>query len=181
MAQLLRTSVGEADGAQHLHQLPTVRATALGSLGRVRSDSSADGDGERQVRRAFRRLVPVFVVALFVLIPACRQQAPVDATPISAPAMTTPYTVVFLTNGQAFFGKLEGLGGPYPVLTDVYYVQSQMNQQTKEVKNTLIRRGGEWHAPDRMILNAQHIIFMEPVTPNSTVGKLIDELKKQGH
>jgi hypothetical protein len=41
----------------------------------------------------------------------------------------------------------------------------------------LIKRGKEGHAPDRMIINAQQILFIEPVTPGSQVAKLIEELK----
>jgi hypothetical protein len=35
------------------------------------------------------------------------------------------------------------------------------------------------HAPDKMLLNANHIIMVEPVTPGSTVAKLIDQAAKQ--
>ncbi len=76
-------------------------------------------------------------------------------------------------------GRLEKLGSAYPVLTEVYYVQTQVNPEAKQVANTLVKRGKEWHAPERMILNASHILLVEPVTPDSTVAKLIDELKKQ--
>jgi len=41
----------------------------------------------------------------------------------------------------------------------------------------LIKRGKEWRAPDRMIINAQQILFVAPVTPGSRVAKLIEELK----
>ena len=88
---------------------------------------------------------------------------------------TTPYQVVLLTNGQPYIGKLAKPESPYPMLTDVYYVQSQVNPDTKQVTNTLIKRGNEWHAPDRMILNRDHILFIEPVKPDSQVGKLIAE------
>jgi len=46
----------------------------------------------------------------------------------------TTYQAVLLDNSSVYFGKLQGDGTDYPVLTDVYYVQSQMNQETKEVK-----------------------------------------------
>jgi hypothetical protein len=75
-------------------------------------------------------------------------------------AMTTPYQAVLLTNGSAYFGRLEGLGTPFPVL--------------KEVK-----RGKEWHAPDRMILNSNMIVLVEPVNPSSRVAQLIAEAKNQ--
>ena len=52
------------------------------------------------------------------------------------------YYAVLLTNGSVYFGKLEGLGTPLPVLTDVYYVQSNVNQETKAVSNVLVARSG---------------------------------------
>jgi hypothetical protein len=93
-------------------------------------------------------------------------------------AIDTPYQAVFLTNGQMLFGRLSGLGSSYPVLTDVYYVQAQLGPEKKAV-SALVRRGKESHAPDRMVINAQHILLVEPVKPDSTVAKLIAELKKQ--
>lgn len=92
----------------------------------------------------------------------------------------TPYQAVLLDNNQVYYGKVQGLGTPFPVLTDVYYIQQQVNQQTKEVKNVLIRRGTEWHSPDRMVINARHIILVEPVSPNSKVAQLIADSKTQG-
>lgn len=89
--------------------------------------------------------------------------------------MSTPYQAVLLSNGSAYFGKLKGLGTPFPVLTDVYYVQSRQDPQTKQVTNILVRRGKEWHAPDRMILNANMIVLVEPVNPSSRVAQLISQ------
>jgi hypothetical protein len=91
----------------------------------------------------------------------------------AGPRLETPYQAILLTNGQAYFGKLEGWGTPYPVLRDVFYVQSQTNPETKQVTNILVKRGKEWHGPDRMYLNASHIVLVEPVNPNSRVAELI--------
>ncbi len=92
--------------------------------------------------------------------------------------MTTPYQAVLLSNGSAYFGKLEGLGTPWPVLKDVFYVQSAQNPETKAVSNILVKRGKEWHSPDRMILNANTILFVEPVKPGSRVAELISQAKQ---
>ena len=70
---------------------------------------------------------------------------------------------MLLTNGAVYFGHMDGLGSPLPVLKDVYYVQSSQNPETKEVKNILVKRGKEWHGPDRMIINEKSIVFVEPV------------------
>ncbi len=91
--------------------------------------------------------------------------------------LTTPYQAVLLSNGAAYFGKLEGLGTPYPILREVYYVQSRQNPETKQVMNMLVKRGNELHGPDRMILNANDIVFIEPVNPSSRVAQLIAEQK----
>jgi hypothetical protein len=88
--------------------------------------------------------------------------------------INTPYQAVLLSNGSAYFGKLEGLGTPYPVLHDVYYVQSVKDAKTKAVSNILVKRGNEWHEPDRMVLNARMIVLVEPVNPASRVAHLIE-------
>ncbi|MGO9275031.1 MAG: hypothetical protein ACLQOO_33165 [Terriglobia bacterium] len=85
----------------------------------------------------------------------------------------TPYQAVLLTNGSVYFGKLEGYGTKSPVLRDVYYVQSGTDPETKQVKNILVHRGKELHAPDRMYLNPTHVILVEPVGVKSKVADLI--------
>ena len=94
-------------------------------------------------------------------------------------AMSTPYQAILLTNGSAYFGKLEGLGTPYPVLRDVFYVQTAQDPNTKQVSNILVKRGKEWHAPDRMILNSDMIVLVEPVNTASRVAQLIAQAKNQ--
>ena len=96
----------------------------------------------------------------------------------SGPAAGAGYSAVLLANGSVYFGKLEGLGSPYPVLRDVYYVQSVTNPETKQVSSILVKRGKEWHAPDRMIINDKSIVFVEPVGAESKVAQLIAESKK---
>ncbi len=91
----------------------------------------------------------------------------------------TTYQAVLLDDNQVFYGKIQGLGTSFPVLTDVYYVQREVDPQTKGVKNILVRRGSEWHAPDRMVINARHIVFVEPVSPGSKVAQLIADLRNQ--
>lgn len=98
------------------------------------------------------------------------------AKPVS---FTTPYQAVLLGNNSVYFGKLSGYGTPNPVLTDVYYIVSQTDQQTKQVKNILVKRGKELHGPDRMYLNPGQIVFVEPVGVDSKVAQLIAEASKQ--
>jgi hypothetical protein len=91
------------------------------------------------------------------------------------PTLSTPYQTVALVNGQAFFGRIESLDGSYVVLRDVFYIQSRQNPETKDIANVLIKRGGEAHAPDRMIINRQQVLLIEPVGGDSKIAKLIAE------
>jgi hypothetical protein len=95
------------------------------------------------------------------------------------PEISTPYAAVLLDTGQLYYGKLVNAGSRFPELTDVYYIQSQVNQETKAVTSVLVRRGNEWHGPDRMFLNERHVVLVEPVGTNSKVAQLI-EADKQG-
>jgi hypothetical protein len=85
----------------------------------------------------------------------------------------TTYQAVLLTNGAVYFGKLEGLGTDFPVLRDVFYIQNAVDPNTKQTSSVLIRRGKEWHGPDFMVLNARHVLLIEPVTEGSRVAHLI--------
>jgi len=99
----------------------------------------------------------------------------------SAPDFGTPYQAVVLNGGQVYFGKLDNAAGQYPVLRDVFYIVSQMNPETKQVNNVLVRRGKELHGPEFMVLNRQSIVFVEPVKEDSQVAKSIAEQKKQSN
>lgn len=90
---------------------------------------------------------------------------------------STPYQAVLLSNGAVYFGHLQGYGERQPVLTDVYYIVTQTNPETKQTNNILIKRGKELHEPDRMYLNPNLILFVEPVGPKSKVAQLIADAK----
>jgi hypothetical protein len=94
---------------------------------------------------------------------------------IRGPAVrfSTPYQAVLLTNGSVYFGHLQEYGTPHPVLTNVFYVVSQTDPETKQLKSSLIKRGKEMHEPDRMYLNPNQIVFVETVGTSSKVAQLI--------
>lgn len=97
----------------------------------------------------------------------------------AGPKFDTPFQAVLLDTGQVYYGKIEALSTPYPILRDVYYVQSTTDPATKQVSNILIRRGKEWHGPDFTVLNARHIAMVEPVGPTSKVAELISQAQQK--
>lgn len=94
---------------------------------------------------------------------------------------------VFLTNGQVYFGKMEGRGGQYVTLKDIYYIQVQQQQQEgqqdqqQEAQISLVKLGNELHGPvDEMTINRDHILFFEEMKNDAKVVDAIEEYKKNG-
>ncbi|MBP1730599.1 MAG: hypothetical protein H6Q55_1028 [Deltaproteobacteria bacterium] len=120
--------------------------------------------------RVLWSIIALATLPALLLLPGCGRQS-FD--------FRTEYQAVFLTNGQAFIGKLEGAGKPYPLLKDVFYIQSGVSQETKQVTNVLVKRGKELHGPDFMYINARNILMVEPVAADSQVARLIRDAKAQ--
>jgi len=117
------------------------------------------------IRLRWEAAAVVNLMAGLLCLTGCQKVEPVK--------FETPYQAVLLVNGSVYFGKLQGWGTDRPVLTDVYYVFAKTDPETKQVSNTLIKRGKEWHEPDRMYLNPSMVIFVEPVGLDSPVARLI--------
>ncbi len=113
-------------------------------------------------------------LGLLLVVSGCDRQR----APSSAAIDPNRYYAVLLSNNSVYFGKLEALDSDYPVLRDVFYVQSSVDKDTKAVSNVLVKRGRELHGPDRMIINRASIVFVEPVGADSKVAQLISESKK---
>jgi hypothetical protein len=128
---------------------------------------------QNQINKSLTVTVALLVIAVVALAITGFK---IYQAPLRTPSFNTPYQMVVLANGQAYFGKIENYGSQFAALTNVYYIQTQVDEDTKKVSNTLVKRGKEWHAPDRMILNTQQILFVESVAPDSEVSKLIQEL-----
>ena len=93
--------------------------------------------------------------------------------------ITTEYQAVHLDNGQVLFGKLERGGSDYPVLRNVYSAQTQTNPDTGEVRRAVVKRSIDLHNPDYTVLNARHIIAIEPVAATSRVAEVIRQLEAE--
>jgi hypothetical protein len=130
----------------------------------------------RGSRQGFALLQVVWVLAGILVIGAVAWHL-LDRLRGTSIEFPTPYQAVLLSNGSVYFGRLHGYGSRQPVLTEVYYVVTQTNPETKQSSNVLVKRGRELHEPDRMYLNSQLIVFVEPVGPNSKVAQLIAQAK----
>ena len=129
----------------------------------------------KQRQRGFAVLQIIWVLAGLLVASAAAWHVVREAhdAPGSQVAFDTPYQAVLLANGSVYFGKLEGYGTDRPMLTEVFYIVTQTNTETKQSANVLVKRGKEMHEPDRMYLNPQQIVFVEPVSTSSKVAQLI--------
>jgi hypothetical protein len=122
-------------------------------------------------------LLALVVVLLARLVAQNSRHSSAEAMGAKA-QFNTEYQAVLLNNGLAYYGKIEKMGSRYVEMSDVHYVQSGVEQKTKKQTNVLLKRGKELHGPDRMIINADHVVFIEPVDPNSKLAALRAELKQ---
>jgi hypothetical protein len=125
------------------------------------------------------RLMIALGVFAFLLLASSAGCQPPGKAESTAVTFSTPYQAVLLSNNSVYFGKLAGYGTSSPVLTDVYYIVTKSDPTTKQVQNMLVKRGKELHGPDRMYLNANSIVFIEPVGTDSKVAQLIQEANQQ--
>lgn len=89
------------------------------------------------------------------------------------PLLTTPYQAVVLENGSVFYGRIEHLGTDYPVLHEVFTVRRELDSDTQQPRYVLLKRKDDIHGADHIIFPATSIALVEPVRPDSTIGKLI--------
>lgn len=95
------------------------------------------------------------------------------------------YQAVFLSNGQVYFGKLQTLSGGYFKLTDIFYLQAQNKDASKNPQDAaaaqaqdvqLIKLGSEVHGPDdEMVIDKDQILFFENLKKD---GKVSDSIKQ---
>ena len=86
------------------------------------------------------------------------------------------YQALFLSNDQIYFGHLKNnRGSGYLTLTDVYYVKIGDDSTGQLVKLGQI----EPHRPqNEMIINRDHVLFWENLSPDSPVVQTIQNYNK---
>lgn len=99
------------------------------------------------------------------------------------------YQAVFFTNGQVYFGKLQNLNGSYFKLTDIFYLQTPSNDNSKNPQATssqqssdvqLVKLGSEIHGPeDEMIISKDQVLFFENLKKDGKVSDSIVKYKDQ--
>lgn len=85
-------------------------------------------------------------------------------------SLNTPYKAVQMIGGQVLYGQFDNTYSQYPVLHDIYVVRRTEDPKTQQVSSSLVGLGKE-----RIVLNAAHIVMIQPVLPDSPVGRILDQ------
>jgi len=86
------------------------------------------------------------------------------------------YSVVYLTSGELYVGKLSYF--PTLTLTDTYLLQS-VKQENQPVNFQLAPLSEAMWSPEKLYINRNQVLFTAKISPNSKVGKAIqDKLNK---
>ena len=91
------------------------------------------------------------------------------------PLIITPYQAVTMIDGTVFYGRIDHLGSDHPVLREPFRVRHELDAQTQEPRHTLVWRKDEMNGADHIIFPVTSIAFIEPVRPDSTIGRLIEQ------
>jgi hypothetical protein len=131
------------------------------------------------LRRIFAMLLVLILLILLILVVRTQLFRAGIAT-LFAPSAAevidrNAYQAVFLTGGQAFFGKLQPEGDAYFLLTDVFYLSASSDQSTQP---QLIKRGSEIQGPvEPMVISAAQILYLENLRPDGQVATAIRRFK----
>lgn len=89
------------------------------------------------------------------------------------PLLTTTHQRVTLVNGEVYVGRIAHLGTDHPVLRDAFSVRTEQDPQTGQARTTLMPRRDDASGADHLIMPASSILLVEPVQPDSVIGRLI--------
>jgi len=117
-------------------------------------------------------LVAAIGLAVVVLLAAILYQ---NYRRFHRPLLTTPYQAVVLQNGDVYYGRIDHLGTDHPVLRDVVTIREEPDPGTGEPRFIVARRKDEARGADHLILPVSSIAYIEPVQPDSAIGRLITE------
>jgi hypothetical protein len=87
------------------------------------------------------------------------------------PSGASPYSAVYLTSGDIYFGKLSWF--PSPHMTDVWYVTRNQGQSGETQLGIAAMKSVFWGPSDEVNFNAQDILFWTRLENSSQVVQAI--------
>jgi hypothetical protein len=92
---------------------------------------------------------------------------------------TSAYQVVFLSNGQSYFGKLQNTGGDFLVMKSPYTAQTAKDSTTSADTTTLVRVKDQVYGPeDSIAIKSSQVTSWQNLRSDSKVTTAIDSKNK---
>ncbi len=84
----------------------------------------------------------------------------------------SPYSAVYLSNGEIYFGRLSWF--PSPKLKNVFFIQNNQDDENPGLSLQSLK-SAFWGPADEIQLNSKEIIFWAKLRSDSQVASLIDQ------
>lgn len=136
--------------------------------------------GRDRVMLTYKQLIAMGLVALIAALGV------LFFVVASAPALRvdkSKYQVIYLANGQAYFGKLQNTRGEFLVVRTPYTMQSvqptplnadEAQATTQDTSTTLVKVSGQVYGPEESIaLRAEQVIFWQNLRDDSKVSQAL--------
>jgi hypothetical protein len=160
-----------------------------GSTSTAPNNGTSQDSGASKKQKKKMKLIGRIAAGVAVLLVLALAGWLVFRTSMASTIDGSRYQAVFFTNGQVYFGKLENLNGSYFKLTDIFYLQTPTDDDSKNPQNTsdqqnsdvqLVKLGSEIHGPeDEMIIGKEQVLFFENLKKDGKVSDSIAKYKSQ--
>ncbi len=149
------------------------------------SGHTGGSSGAAKTKAAIALLISLLVAAIAALSYAVLTDD--DGVAGTDTAAAGPWSAIFLTSGQVYFGHLDTSNDDTFKLQDIYYLQVQQALQpgpegpgAQNEQVSLAKLGKfELHCPvDEMFINRDQVLFWEKLQPESRVVQAITEYVK---
>jgi len=137
--------------------------------------------------KSYGKLIFVFTILIFVLviifIGTSMWQSGSVRNIIQSFKYKDSYQVVFLTNGQAYFGNITEITNEYIILKDPYSIKVQQAQAGEEGQSTgseikLLSIKDEFYEPEGyMLIEKSGILLIEELQDSSQIINIIENYK----
>ncbi len=128
-----------------------------------------------------KKLIAILLVAVVLLLLLVVWVAARFLNNSSDPAGPSPYSAVYLSTGDIYYGKLSWF--PIPKMTDVWYLQRGYDAQSEQQQLGLAPLSSVfWKPVDEITLNPKQIVFWTKLRNDSEVAQAIanPNLLRQG-
>lgn len=118
--------------------------------------------------------IVIGVLAVFVVLVAAGVWAGLWLVSLSRPANPagpSPYTAVYMTTGDVYFGKFSSF--PKPRMTDVWFLQRSAGQDNQPQYGIVPFGNAFWGPVNEVNLNANQILFWASLRNDSQVVKVL--------